>query len=323
MRGPKRLSPNLEATPTPHCMGDPHPDYYVLLGVMPDAEDIVVTAAYRALAQRYHPDRWSGNPSEAHRRMTEVNAAYAVLSDPVRRAEYNRTYRKQAQSRFQQSDLDEEAFQSAMTELNARWEIARSVYADLTSHTERLQRISTSLAFAYMTVLLGEKHFDQRKPIAERMEQRFLERFFGTSPPIVDYARKLIFAGQKEAAKALNVLVDVVGSGADPTVLVNRIEQQFDLKTVWDKQRAEAERKDTRARLVRRALASSDYPASSALADFLGYKVEAVGNGLFRPMRILTVTPTGDRLEFDGYAAFIVWVKSTLCKPDTRAAGAT
>ena len=35
-------------------------DYYRILGVLDDAEDIVIKAAYRALAQRYHPDRWQG-----------------------------------------------------------------------------------------------------------------------------------------------------------------------------------------------------------------------------------------------------------------------
>ena len=35
-------------------------DYYRTLGVLDDAEDIVIKAAYHALAQRYHPDRWAG-----------------------------------------------------------------------------------------------------------------------------------------------------------------------------------------------------------------------------------------------------------------------
>ena len=35
-------------------------DYYAVLGVNPGAEDIVIRAAYKALAQRYHPDRFSG-----------------------------------------------------------------------------------------------------------------------------------------------------------------------------------------------------------------------------------------------------------------------
>ena len=36
-------------------------DYYRTLGVLDDAEDIIIRAAYKALAQRYHPDKWKGD----------------------------------------------------------------------------------------------------------------------------------------------------------------------------------------------------------------------------------------------------------------------
>jgi len=65
-------------------------DYYAVLGVNPGAEDIVIRAAYKALAQRYHPDRFQGPKDEAHRRMSELTQAYEVLADPVRRPKYDR-----------------------------------------------------------------------------------------------------------------------------------------------------------------------------------------------------------------------------------------
>jgi hypothetical protein len=65
-------------------------DYYAILGVNPAAEDIVIRAAYKALAQRYHPDRFAGSKEEAHRRMSELTQAYEVLADPVRRPKYDR-----------------------------------------------------------------------------------------------------------------------------------------------------------------------------------------------------------------------------------------
>jgi DnaJ-class molecular chaperone len=63
--------------------------HYQVLGVQPDAEDLVIKAAYRALAQRYHPDKWDGLETEAQQRMAEINAAYAVLSDADKRREYD------------------------------------------------------------------------------------------------------------------------------------------------------------------------------------------------------------------------------------------
>jgi hypothetical protein len=66
-------------------------DYYRILGVLDDAEDIVIRATYKVLAQKYHPDRWQGDAGEATRRMAEINTAYAVLSDAEKRAAYDST----------------------------------------------------------------------------------------------------------------------------------------------------------------------------------------------------------------------------------------
>ena len=63
------------------------PDHYETLGVSPTSEDVVIRAAYRALIRHYHPDRNSS--AEAARRSLAINAAYAVLGDRERRADYD------------------------------------------------------------------------------------------------------------------------------------------------------------------------------------------------------------------------------------------
>lgn len=62
--------------------------HYDNLKVARDAPPEVVRAAYKVLAQRYHPDRNPGN-ERAARIMTIVNASYAVLSDPAARAAHD------------------------------------------------------------------------------------------------------------------------------------------------------------------------------------------------------------------------------------------
>jgi curved DNA-binding protein CbpA len=62
-------------------------DYYQTLQVHPGASQEVIRAAYRALAQRYHPDN-AGPAGEA--KMVEINVAYEILGDAERRAEYDR-----------------------------------------------------------------------------------------------------------------------------------------------------------------------------------------------------------------------------------------
>lgn len=63
--------------------------HYDVLRVTRDAPPEVIRAAYKALSQKWHPDK---NPSpEAGAIMQSINDAYAVLSDPSERAGYDRT----------------------------------------------------------------------------------------------------------------------------------------------------------------------------------------------------------------------------------------
>ncbi len=64
-------------------------DYYEVLGVPRGAQPSEIKSAYRKLAVRYHPDRNQGDP-DAEEKFKESAEAYAVLSDPERRARYDR-----------------------------------------------------------------------------------------------------------------------------------------------------------------------------------------------------------------------------------------
>jgi curved DNA-binding protein CbpA len=60
-------------------------DLYAVLQVQPTASQFVISAAYRVLAKKRHPDA-GGTPQQ----MTELNHAWAVLGDPGARRAYNR-----------------------------------------------------------------------------------------------------------------------------------------------------------------------------------------------------------------------------------------
>ena len=64
-------------------------DYYQVLGLSRDASQREIKAAYRQLARRHHPDVNKEDP-EAEERFKEIGEAYAVLSDPQKRARYDR-----------------------------------------------------------------------------------------------------------------------------------------------------------------------------------------------------------------------------------------
>jgi hypothetical protein len=66
--------------------------YYQIIGLLPDAEDIVIRAAYRTLSQKYHPDKWTGDPKIANERMAEINISYEILSDANKRSQYDNEF---------------------------------------------------------------------------------------------------------------------------------------------------------------------------------------------------------------------------------------
>jgi len=72
-------------------MSVPFQDYYEILGVARGADAKEIKARYRKLARQYHPDLQTGDKKkEAEEKFKRINEAYEVLSDPEKRAKYDR-----------------------------------------------------------------------------------------------------------------------------------------------------------------------------------------------------------------------------------------
>ncbi len=69
-------------------MAEEKRDYYEVLGVSKDADADTLKKAYRVLAKKYHPDMNPGD-AEAEKKFKEASEAYAVLSDPDKRRQYD------------------------------------------------------------------------------------------------------------------------------------------------------------------------------------------------------------------------------------------
>jgi curved DNA-binding protein CbpA len=68
-----------------------NPDPYLVLGVSPTATQAEITHAYRDRLCAHHPDtRHAPSPQNADEYLRQVLAAYALLRDPARRADYDR-----------------------------------------------------------------------------------------------------------------------------------------------------------------------------------------------------------------------------------------
>jgi DnaJ-class molecular chaperone len=90
-------------------------DFYQVLEVAREATPKNIKEAYRKLAFQYHPDRNRGNPA-AVEKMKELNEAYAVLSDPRKRRDYDtlrERYGPSGYDRFRQSYSEQDIFRGS------------------------------------------------------------------------------------------------------------------------------------------------------------------------------------------------------------------
>lgn len=292
-------------------------DHYGVLGVLPEAEEIVITAAYRALAQRYHPDKWRGDPAEAHRKMLEINAAYQVLGDAARRSEYDRAQRSASAANQDYETASEqtydEAFRDALEELEQRWEVAVGVFPDLTEQRNVLARISTSLAFTFVATLLHGKQFASRVALGAQLERAFLERYFGSNEKVLTYARGLITDGHRRAALKLNRLVEVVGSDVDPVLLISKVDEEEGVRVAREEAARVSTSRERHLQLVELVRAYSYYSEAFELAKLHGYIAKEVGGGMFRSATVAATSPTGETLSFPDPPAFVRWVQQRFC----------
>lgn len=201
-------------------------NYYRVLGVIQDAEDIVIKAAYRALAQRYHPDKWVGSQEEATTRMSEINKAFAVLSDQVKRKQYDRDLMPNEYYEPGGDFVSVEENELG-TSLDQNWSVAVKYFPDLEEIVNELLKISRPLAQTYKVYLLEKKEFSKRRVIADRLERKYLEKYFGTNEEIINFSRFLMGWGVQSAVKELNMAISQLGNDIQSKSVINKILENY------------------------------------------------------------------------------------------------
>ena len=193
---------------------DANKDYYGILGILPTAEDIVIRAAYKALAQRYHPDRAEDKES-ATKLLQELNEAYSILSDPHQRRKYDEFRGETPQAA--DSVFTEDAIPSGDEDdpLYRDWRVVVEIYPELKEIVANLDKMAFRLGYAFRANMLETKRFSDGRKIAGEMETKFIETYFGTNLDIHSFARFLIEIGRRDAAKTLNEGARIVGPKPD------------------------------------------------------------------------------------------------------------
>jgi len=124
-------------------------DYYSILEINKDASSKNIRDAYRKLALIYHPDRNPG--SDASAKMSEINEAYAVLSDPEKRAAFDEIHHKfgsNAREKFRSSYSEQDIYKNSdidkiFEELSKMFGLRNyeEVFRELLKHGKKKDRV--------------------------------------------------------------------------------------------------------------------------------------------------------------------------------------
>lgn len=130
-------------------------DLYAILGVPPAATEADIKRAYRAAAKLHHPDA-GGRPGA----MDPINDAYAVLSDPMKRREYDRQLTEAAEFEAAEEALNEAA-DDLETTAKMQAELLRRQAAQLSAEREAWARqaavgmVGSSLFWLAISLIAG------------------------------------------------------------------------------------------------------------------------------------------------------------------------
>jgi curved DNA-binding protein CbpA len=175
--------------------------HYDVLGVTPDTPDVVIKAAYRALAKEYHPDGNNEAPDSSER-FIEIQAAYAVLSKPHTRSEYDAELQEVLGYPLTSGNGRPAGPLHALPGLEVpqdKLEIER-IYA-------RLALFSEPLAQTFYAAYSRGECGDEPARFAAELEKNFFREFFGEDPDTQSLARLLLLGGKTGAAFTLNRLM--------------------------------------------------------------------------------------------------------------------
>jgi curved DNA-binding protein CbpA len=204
-------------------------NFYQILGVLDDAEDVVIRAAYKALAQRYHPDKWTGNKEEANRRMQEINEAYEVLSDAIKRKKYD-AIKKDNSSYSGMSNYEKSKCSKISLIYEPEMVALLLIYPELKKIESYLVKIDKRLQSIFRTYLFAIRNFEKLEDIqliADHVKNEFLKIYFGNNHDVIDFAEKLILEKNKDAAFMLNDLIYKLGSKVPADKVIKLVVDKF------------------------------------------------------------------------------------------------
>lgn len=173
--------------------------YYDVLGVTPETPAVVIKAAFRALAKEYHPDS-SAEAAADPERFIELQDAYAVLSDPAARSNYDLALRDSLGPEASPPVEAEQGDAAAVVPAVQDGPALQAVHA-------RFMLYSEELAAGFREALRSGRSEEELLVFADHLEDQFLREYFGEDHDVRALAKLLLLRCRKDAVLELNALV--------------------------------------------------------------------------------------------------------------------
>jgi hypothetical protein len=177
--------------------------YYDVLGVAADTPDVVIKAAFRALAKDFHPDRAQAEAGDTDK-FIEIQTAYSVLSKPQSRSEYDAELREAS---FIHSSLAETGGETPGTLVPRPSQSNPYNAGDIERIGARLGLYSEAMAHSFHEACLRGECGDDPWQFAEDMEKSFFQQYFSDDADVQALAKLLLLGSHTGAALTLNQLI--------------------------------------------------------------------------------------------------------------------
>ena len=174
--------------------------------------------------------------------MREINEAYEILSDAIKRKQYDDA-RQDTQSGgsayYEEDDDNGSASSYADPNIDEHWKRIIDYYPDLEKHRKDLNLLSQDLAFTYKAYMVTEKKFESEQNIHIALEANFLRKYFGSHKEIQEFGKSLLLNRKRNVAQALNKDVAFFGNDIRPIEFLTKFKKKsglFDWDNIKEKQ---------------------------------------------------------------------------------------
>jgi len=197
-------------------------DYYEILSVSRNADLSIIKSAYRTLANKYHPDKCEDNLKEnAEEKIRLINEAYEVLSDPIKKSEYDQKIKNSKNEQFSSSFGND-----------SEWQTAIKYYPRIRTNFEDLAALSFDLANSFREYIFEKKDFENTDKIKEDFEKKYLSKLFTKDKDLYYFGKKLILSGNLDAANSLKNTISVLGNKVSYNSIKKQICEDFNLESI-------------------------------------------------------------------------------------------